>query len=95
MYLVIKNDIPYDILCEHNDWNFNYKNQYTKPDGWINLEIYAWKRKRNPDMSSQDFQRMLQREYYEGRAEILSDASVTASEKYMSDAMERFKKDLL
>ena len=94
MYLVLKNDISYEILTEHRDWDFDYENQYDAPDGWINLEIYAYKRKRNLDMSSKDFQRMLQREYYENQAKNLSDANVRADEQYMSEAMQKFKKEL-
>lgn len=95
MYLVLKNDISYETLTEHYDWSFNYENRYEKPDGWVKLEIYAWKRNKNPDMSSSDFQRMLQIEYYENRAKNLSAESIRESEKYRSDAMEKFKKDLI
>jgi hypothetical protein len=94
MYLVLKNDIPYETLTEHYDWNFNWEDEYKKPDGWVKLEIYHQRRKNNFDMSSEDFQRMLQREYYANMAKNLSDESIEAGKLWTSDAMEKFKKDL-
>lgn len=90
MYTVLKQNIPYKTMCEHYDFHDDFKT----PDGWIRLEIYAWKRKHNSDMTAQDFQRMLQREYYENRASNLSDEVKQRNDKYMSQAMETFKKDL-
>ena len=78
-------------MREHSDWG-NLENP--KPDGWIKLEYYAHKRSRNSDMTAQDFQRMLEREYHENRAKNLTDASRAISKEYMSKAMEKFKKDL-
>ena len=89
MYLALKNNIPYKTMCEHSDWHDDFKT----PDGWINLENYARRRKWST-LPPEDFQRMLQREYYENRAKNLTDASIAKDKEYMSQAMETFKKDL-
>lgn len=91
IYIALKNSIPYEIMREHSDWG-NLENP--KPDGWIKLEYYAHKRSRNSDMTAQDFQRMLEREYHENRAKNLTDASIAKGKESMSQVMETFKKDL-
>ena len=45
-------------------------------------------------MNSKDFQRMLQREYFENRAKNLSDRAIRENDEYMNKSMEKFKKDL-
>lgn len=45
-------------------------------------------------MNEKDFQRMLQREYYENRARNLTDKAIQENDEYMKKATEQFKKDL-
>lgn len=89
MYLALKNSIPYEVMIEHADWH----DDYVKPEWWVKLEIYSYKQKYHTEMSAKDFQRMLQREYFENRAKHLSDEVKQRNDAYMKKSMEKFKKD--
>lgn len=52
-------------------------------------------RKGNMEMSTKDFQRKLERDYYLGRAYILTDNEVAKDEEYMKKAREHIEKEFL
>lgn len=67
MYLILKENIPYDIACEHQDITIN--------DSWAelphyNLSYYWAIRKNMIDMSVEDFLRFLKREHHLQQAEV-------------------------
>ncbi len=88
MYTILNEQIPYDIAIEHMDWSIDTE---WRPDWWINLTWYWNKRKNNLDMNTKDFWRMLTREYFEKKAETLSDKWKKENE----EIMEKMKNDFL
>jgi len=95
MYIALRDNIPYEVMTEHFEWWMSDAwlfSEYRKPEWWHNLEHYAKRRKENSEISAEDFQRMLEREYHEVRAKWLSDETKKETEEYERDAMEKFKK---
>lgn len=96
MYTVIRDDIPYDILTEWFDWWYNDTwlfSDHKRPDGWVNLEHYWILRRWHEDKTADQFQRMVQRECYDNLSRNLTDEQKEKDEKYLSDSLEKFKKD--
>lgn len=67
MYLILKDNIPYDIATEHQSISI-YEMWAELPH--YNLKTYWQYRKVNIDMSLEDFLRFLKREYHLKQADI-------------------------
>lgn len=67
MYLILKDNIPYDIACEHQDITIN---DMWKDMPHYNLNYYWRYRKVNLDMSFEEFFMFLQNDYHLGRARV-------------------------
>jgi hypothetical protein len=86
MYEILNNDISYDIATEHHDWGINdigLFSEYKKPDSWVNLTVYAMLRRNDMEMSAEDFQRKLEREYHLHRASRLTDEAIAKDKEFM------------
>lgn len=91
MYLILKEDIPYDIACEHQDLTIN--------DSWgelphYNLKTYWQYRKVNMDISLEDFLRWLKRKYHLKQADVNTEEFQEENDKFIKEITEAFLKNI-
>lgn len=88
MYLILKENIPYNIACEHQDITVN---EMWNDLPHYNLDFYWRVRKEKMDMNFEDFFMFLQNDYHLSRAKIY-----TKEYKEQTDRlMQKLKDDYL
>lgn len=80
MYLILKENIPYDIATEHQSISI-YEMWDNLPH--YNLKTYWQYRKVNMDMSLEDFLRFLKREYHLKQADIHTKEFQEENDKFL------------
>lgn len=91
MYEILTRGISYDIATEHQDWVID--NDGERDEWWVNLHRYWSLRMDNKELTAEEFQRKLKREYHLDRADRLAPEYIKKAAEEMRINWEKAKEE--